>query len=74
MRKLFDDGTAFFIVAALSMLTALIADRPAVFISLSIAWFILGVAVRKKHVSEAAGEARDTDATPPAPGRDAPPS
>jgi len=52
MRKFFDSGNAFFLLAILFILISLFAERSAVYISLGALWFILGLAVRKKNAQK----------------------
>ncbi len=61
MRKLFESGAAFFIVAVMSVVVALFMEDPAVFISLGVLWFIIGLAVRKDAEAPETGGASESD-------------
>jgi len=52
MKQFFDSGNAFFAVAVLSIVVSLISENPAVYISVGIVFFILGLAVRKKNAEK----------------------
>jgi hypothetical protein len=49
MKKFFQSGTAFLVIALLFFLTALVGDKAAVFVCLGSFWMILGIVTRAKY-------------------------
>ncbi len=57
MRRFFQSGYAFIVVALLSFIAAMNSARPTVFISVGAVFLILALAVRKKNRKDTAGSA-----------------
>lgn len=53
MKKFFDSGYAFFFVAVLFLVISALGEKVAVYLSLGVVFFILGLAVRKKNAQKA---------------------
>jgi membrane-bound ClpP family serine protease len=49
MQKFFQVGYAFFLVAAIFLVVSALTGKFAVYLSLGVVFFILGLAVRKKN-------------------------
>jgi hypothetical protein len=60
MKKFFETGNAFFLLTVIFLVFSALTDKFAVYFSLGLVFFILGVAVRKKNAQKA------TEATPKA--------
>jgi membrane-bound ClpP family serine protease len=49
MQKFFQTGYAFFLVAAIFLIVSVLTAKAAVYLSLGVVFFIIGLAVRKKN-------------------------
>lgn len=60
MQKFFQTGYAFFIVAAIFLIVSVLTEKTAVFLSVGVVFFILGLAVRKKNSQKTSENAPKT--------------
>ena len=60
MQKLFQTGYAFFLVAVVFLIVSVLTERFAVYLSLAVVFFILGLAVRKKSSQKPSQDAPTT--------------
>jgi len=52
MKKFFDSGYAFFFVAFVSLVVSVLSEKAAVYLSIGVVFFIIGLAVRKKNAQK----------------------
>lgn len=52
MQKFFQSGSAFFVAAFLFLIAATFGKQLAVYLSVAVVFFILGLAVRKKNAQK----------------------
>ncbi|MBI5021417.1 MAG: hypothetical protein HZB59_08280 [Ignavibacteriales bacterium] len=53
MKKFFESGYAFFLVAFMFLMLTLLSEKGAAYLSVGVVFFILGLAVRKKNAKKA---------------------
>ena len=52
MKKVFESGYAFFFVAFVFLVVSVLGDKTAVYLSIGVVFFIIGLAVRKKNTQK----------------------
>jgi len=52
MKKFFESGYAFFFVAFVFLVVSVLGDKTAVYLSIGVVFFIIGLAVRKKNTQK----------------------
>jgi hypothetical protein len=52
MKKFFESGYAFFLVAFVFLVVSVLGDKTAVYLSIGVVFFIIGLAVRKKNTQK----------------------
>ena len=58
MKRFFQSGIAFLLIALLFFVTAMVADSPAAFICLGVFWMIVGATVHRRYRSRDAKESK----------------
>jgi membrane-bound ClpP family serine protease len=60
MQKFFQKGYTFFLVAAIFFIVSVLTEKAAVFLSVGVVFFILGLAVKKKNSQKTSENAPKT--------------